>query len=101
MFFPSKDFRIGVDGSVAGTSNDFDFDKSTGLSKSDNVFALEFKWRFGTKWSARMQYFATDQTEKAVLEQDIQWGDQTTVAGSSVTTGASFDLDARVFRSFF
>ena len=100
-FFPSKDFRIGVDGSVAGNGNDFDFDKSADLNTSDSVFALEFKWRFGRKWSARLHHFTTDQTEKTVLEQDIQWGDQTILAGSSATAGASFDL-TRVFfaRSF-
>jgi hypothetical protein len=101
VFFPSKDFRIGVDGSLSGNDNEFDFNKSLNLDDSDNVFALEFKWRFGQKWSARFHYFATDRTDKAVLEEDIQWGDQTILAGSSVTAGANFDL-TRVFfaRSF-
>ena len=101
VYFPSKDFRFGVDGSLSGAENDFDFDRSTGLNTDDNVFALEFTWRFGKKWSARFHYFTTDQTNSAVLEEDIQWRDETILAGSSVKVGANFDL-TRVFfgRSF-
>ena len=66
VYFPSKDFRFGVDGSLSGAENDFDFYRSTGLNTDDNVFALEFTWRFGKKWSARFHYFTTDQTDSAV-----------------------------------
>jgi len=100
-FFPSKNFDIRVDGTLTGENEQIDFDESLGLGGSDNIFALEFKWRFGEKWSTRLQYFGSDQEGKAVLEDDIQWGDETILAGSSVTAGTSFDL-TRVFvgRSF-
>ena len=75
-FSPQKIFVLGWMGELSGSNNDFDFDKSLDLDTSDNVFALEFTWRFGKKWSARFHYFATDQSEKAVLEEDIQWGDE-------------------------
>ena len=83
-YFPSKDFKLSVDGSIAGTDQEFDFEKATGLRSDDEVFMLEFKWRFGEKWSARLQYYEADQSKTAVLEQDITWRDQGILAGSSV-----------------
>ena len=62
---------------------------------------MEFTWRFGKKWSARMQYFSADRQGKAVLEEDITWEDEVIQAGSSVSAGTDFQL-SRVFfaRSF-
>ena len=101
VYFPSKDFRIGVDGSVSGDDQDFDFDEVAKLRDSDEVFALEFKWRFGEKWSSSLQYFKNELDGKAVLEEDIEWGDRLILAGSSVTAGTHLEL-TRVFfgRSF-
>lgn len=100
-FLPSKDFNLSVDGSVTGTNQEFDFEKATGLRSSDEVFMLEFKWRFGEKWSARLQYYEADDSKKAVLKEDITWQDQGLLAGSSITAGVTFHL-SRVFfgRSF-
>ena len=101
MFFPSKNFHLSVDGSVAGANQEFDFEKATGFGESDEVFEIEFGWRFGAKWSAHLQHFTTDRTEKAVLEQDITWRDETILAGSSVSVGANFQLSRLFFgRSF-
>jgi hypothetical protein len=101
MFFPSKDFHLSVDGTIAGDNREFDFEKATGISEDDAIFNLEFKWRFREKWSARLQYYTTNRTDKAVLEEDITWRDEAILAGSSVTVGSNFQL-VRVFfgRSF-
>jgi len=100
-YFPSKDFKLSVDGTIAGASQEFDFEKATGFSEDDEVFMVEFKWRFGEKWSTRLQYYESDQSRKAVLEEDVLWRNQIIAAGSSVTAGANFSL-VRVFfgRSF-
>jgi hypothetical protein len=101
VFLPSKDLKLSVDGSIAGGNQEFDFDEATGLRRNDEIFMLEFKWRFGEKWSARFQYYEADQSGKAVLEEDITWQDQGILAGSSITAGSDFHL-SRVFfgRSF-
>jgi hypothetical protein len=100
-YFPTKDTRLSVDGTIAGTEREFDFERSTGLRSSDEVFMLEFKWRFGEKWSAGLQHYTSDNSRKAVLKEDITWQDQGLLAGSSVTAGVDFHL-SRVFfgRSF-
>ncbi len=101
VFFPSKDFRLSVNGSVVGTDQDFDFEKATGASKDDEIFAIEFKWRFGEKWSVELQHFTADQSTKAVLEEDITWRDQAILAGSSVIVGTNFYMTRAFFgRSF-
>ena len=101
VFLPSKDFHLSVDGSVSVVDQEFDFQRATGMSKDDQVFAFEFKWRFGKKWSVELQHFTTDQSEEAILEEDVAWRDQVILAGSSVKVGANFQL-SRVFfgRSF-
>jgi len=100
-FLPRKDFKLTVEGTVAGIDREFDFEKATGFSEDDEVFMAEFKWRFGKKWSARLQYYESDQSRTAVLEEDVYWRNSIIAAGSSVTAGADFGL-TRVFfgRSF-
>jgi len=95
-FFPAQDTSLRVDGSAGVPVRQIDFDKSLKLRDKNEVFAFEFTWRFGKKWSARTQYFAADRQEKAVLEEDIIWGDEVIQAGSSVTAGFDFQL-SRVF----
>jgi len=95
-FFPSQDLTLRVDGSAGSENIDFDFDERLDLSDDHEIFALEFVWRFGKKWSSRMQFFSTDRQDTGVLEEDIEWEDYVITAGSSVTAGTSFKL-ARVF----
>lgn len=97
IFFPDRDFRIHVDGNTAGINPDIDFENEFGLSKSDEVFALEFGWRFGKKWSLLTQYFEASGSRTAVLDEDIEWRDVVFVAGSSATAGQEFS----VLRMFF
>ncbi len=96
MFFPSKALKVRVDGTVTGPGREFDFDEATRIGDDDDVFQAEFKWRFGDKWSVRLQHFTSEASGKAVLRQDVTWKDETILAGSNVTAGSSFDL-TRVF----
>ena len=100
-FFPSKEFRLRVDGSVGGANAEFEFERATGISEDDEVFEAELTWRFGEKWSARLQHFSADRSARAVLRKDITWQDQGILAGSSVTAGTEFRLTRAFFgRSF-
>ena len=59
------------------------------------------KWRFGEKWSARLQHFAADRSKDSVLREDVSWRDETILAGSSVRAEADFALTRLFFgRSF-
>jgi hypothetical protein len=101
VFFPSEDFDLRVDGSVPVPENEFDFDGHGKLGRSSEIFAAELTWRFGKKWSLRMQYFGEEEIRSVTLEEDINWGDTIIESGSSVTMGTGFDLVRAFFgRSF-
>lgn len=97
VFMPSKDFKLGVDGSVSGRNQEFDWEKATGFGEDDEVFMLEAKWRFGQKWSFRAQYYDSNESERAVLEEQVFWRNGIILAGSNVSAGTDFSL----VRSFF
>ena len=96
VFSPTKELTFRADGTMGSSEGDVDFDEQFDLGHAENVLALEFTWRFGTQWSLRIQKFDLGQDKHAVLEEDIQWGDDVIQAGSSVTAGSYFEL-ARVF----
>ena len=98
LFMPERKIELSVDGplgSVAG--EDIDFDESFGLSKRDDLFAMNFGWRFGEKWELGAQYFESDGQRQKALEEDIEWGEFVFGAGTGVTAG----IDFRLFRTFF
>ena len=92
VFFPDRNFRIQVDGAVAGLNPNIDFENEFGLNKSDEVFAVEFGWRFGKKWSLLTQYFDTSGSRTAVLDEDIEWEDVIFAEGSTATAGQEFSV---------
>jgi hypothetical protein len=101
LFMPSKGLNLSVDGTVAGVNQEFDWEAATGFEDDDEVFMLEGKWRFGEKWSFRAQYYETNKSSRAVLEEDVYWRNNIILAGSSVTAGTEFSLVRTFFgRSF-
>ena len=100
-YFPNQDLKIRIDGSLGIESIEWDFNERANLSRDDEVFAAEFTWRFGKKWSLRGQYFSESERKSAVLDEDIEWGDTTLEAGSSFVLGTDFELVRAFFgRSF-
>jgi hypothetical protein len=97
MFFPDRQFEIGVDGPINSVAGDIDFETQFGLKKSDDLFALNFGWKFGKKWELGAQYFESDGQRSRALEEDVEWGDYVFGAGTGVTAG----LDFLVIRAFF
>ena len=96
IFSPQKDIDIRVDGSLGAGNDPIDFEEQLKLAATEDIFSLEFVWRFGEKWSLRGQHFQSRRAQNVVLEEDVEWGDTIIRAGSSVTAGASLDL-TRVF----
>jgi len=101
VYLPRRNIFVRVDGSAGGENIGIDFDENLQLSKNDNLFALEFTWRFGEKWSLRSQYFDSSTRKSSVLQEDIEWGDDIIQAGSSVSAGSSQTIKRFFFgRSF-
>jgi hypothetical protein len=96
VFFPDRSFKINVDGSIAGANPNIRFEDEFGLNRSDEVFAIDFGWRYGKKWSLLTQYFESSGSRSAILDEDIEWKDVVFEQGSNAVAGQDFRL-VRVF----
>ena len=92
LYFPNKDFKARVDGTVSNPDREIDFESELGNRTSDDVFDVELLWRLSHKWSVAASHFSADSSGDTVLQQDIQWGDTAIQQGSQVSAGNSFDL---------
>lgn len=93
-FFPRKEIRVGVDGSVPG--EEIDFGDSLNLKDDDSTVALNFRWRFGEKWSVAGQYWDLSDSVRATLDEDVPWGDVVFQEGTYAKASTTFSV-ARVF----
>lgn len=96
VYLPTQDLKLRVDGSLGNENEEIEFDEQLKLRDSDDVFVLEMTWRFGEKWSLRMQNFQENRRQSVVLEEDIEWGDEIIEAGSNAFIGSDFKI-TRVF----
>jgi hypothetical protein len=99
-FYPSKQFKISVDGE--SQNQEIDFNGGADVVESEFTGALYFRWKFGEKWSMSGQYYATRNDGQAILKEDIIVRDNVLKAGSNIEAGTDFDLiRAFVGREFF
>jgi len=94
-FFPQIDFTARVDGSHP--DDEFDFDEALNLDDNQSAASINFRWRFGKRWSFWGQAWTTNNSGKAVLEEDIEWEDIVFGQGTFVKGGLEMD----VVRAFF
>ena len=97
VFFPDRRLGLSVNGSNGEIHESIEFEEEARFKKSDDVFALEFGWRFGEKWRLVGQYFESSGSNSWALEEDIEWEDVVFVAGSNAAGGTDFQL----IRAFF
>lgn len=93
-YFPDKDFNIRVDGSVS--DQEIDFDEALKHDTSNTTSAINFRWRFGEKWSVAGQYWSLNSNGGAILEQDIEWEDVVFKEGTFANGGAGTTV-GRIF----
>ena len=96
VFFPDRELDLRVNGSLVGDNDEIDFDRRRRIKKSDEVFAAELSWRFRGRWSVVGQYFRSSDSTRAVLGEDIEWGNVVFGAGSNAAVGTNFSL-TRIF----
>ena len=102
IFYPERLARLKAAGTIDVTVPEIptefvDFGSQFSISQSDRTFAAELGWRWGEKWTMRMQYFDSRGSNTAVLEEDIVWEDLTFLAGTSATAGTEFELTRAVW----
>ncbi len=95
VFWPQIDFTARVDGSHP--DEEFDLDEALNLSDSETAVSINFRWRFGEKWSLWGQGWTTNNTGNAVLEEDVEWEDVVFKEGTFAKGGVELDI----VRAFF
>ena len=96
IFYPDRQLDLAVNGSVTGINDEIHFDETVRLDNADNTFAAELAWRYRGRWSIVGQYFKSTDSARAVLDEDIEWGDVVFGAGSNAAVGSQFSL-TRIF----
>jgi len=94
IFLPEKEYIVQVDGSLP--EEEIDFDEVFGISDYETTASLNFRWRFGEKWSLWGQYWSTSENTSAVLEEDLEWEDVIFKAGTFAKASTGTKI-ARVF----
>jgi len=89
-----KKLRIGVNGRTINGL--IDFSDKWSFGSSETSLAGEFRWQFGEKWSLSGQYFESNDQARAMLDEDIHWGDYTFREGTFAAAGVGMTV-ARVF----
>ncbi len=96
IFYPDRHMDLRVNGSLTGINDEIHFDEGVRLKRADDTFSAQLSWRFRDRWSVIGQYFKFSDTQRAVLTEDIEWGNVVFGAGSSAAIGSDFSL-SRIF----
>lgn len=94
LFFPERD--IVLEAGATGLRG-VDFTSQLGLEKHDQMFAVDFWWRFGEKWSLSAQYFDASAAATVFLDESIEWNGLVFDDGTNVDASSDFTL----YRLFF
>ncbi|MBE9549138.1 MAG: hypothetical protein IMF09_06975 [Proteobacteria bacterium] len=94
-FWPKTNFDMKVDGRSPG--EEIDFDEVFNFKNYHTAASINFRWRFGKKWSFWAQGWDTSSSGKATLEEDIGWENVIFKSGSFVKGG----IGVSVGRLFF
>ena len=97
IFYPERFARLSAAGSVDVTIPEIpapyvDFGEQFSISQSDRTFSAEAGWRLGEKWAMRMQYFDSEGSNTAILQEDVEWEDLVFLAGTRASAGTEFEL---------
>lgn len=96
IFYPDRELDLQVNGSLAGINDEIDFGERARLQGADDVFSAQLSWQFAGRWSIIGQYFSSSDSRRAVLEEDVEWGNVVFGAGSFAALGIDFSL-SRIF----
>jgi hypothetical protein len=91
-FLPRKDIKLSARGTLEDDEILIDFNETFEGGETEDVFAVDFLWRFGKKWWMSAEMYSTDFREGAVLEKDKEWNNVLFPAGSFARAGFSTDL---------
>jgi len=89
-------FETGVKANLNGQSNagrEIDFDETFGKASDARRIRADLLWRITPQHHLRFMYFDNANARSSVLDEDIEWGDYTFLAGSE----AEFEQKIKVY----
>jgi hypothetical protein len=89
IFRPDESLMFRYDRSTSVPGLDINFERDLRLRGERYLLALEFTWRYGTRWSLRGQYLEASNRGARTLSEDITWGDVMIMGGALVFTESS------------
>lgn len=102
-FFATRDSSLSARGQTdfgAGAAA-IDFDSSTGLDDTSDLFIAEFGWQFGKKWDFALQHFRSSRNSSKELSQSIEWEDVVYEAGAVINAHSSLKITRLFFSRRF
>jgi hypothetical protein len=102
VFYPRSTTSAALYPSGGGTGASIDFENTLGLEKRSVAPNAGIFWRATDNWRVDFEYFDISRDATRTLAQDVQWGDQTFLAGTTVNSTFDFsDLRVSAAYSFF
>ena len=102
VFFPSTTTQASLTSNRTGLGTTIDFEDGLDIERSKTVPALYGRWRINQRWRIDAEYFRLNRSSERAIDRDIQWGDQTFSANTTVSAKFNFsDLRVSAGYSFF
>lgn len=100
-FFASRDVGISAAGTIGIATETQDWDSSTGIDDSSDLFTVELGWQFAEKWDFALQHWRSSRNGGKVLSETIEWEDVEYEAGVAVETHTSLQITRLFFSRRF
>ena len=101
-FFPQTTTQASLTSNRTGVGTSIDFEETLDMERSKTVPTLYGRWRINQRWRIDAEYFQLNRNSERVIDRQIQWGDQTFAANTTVSAKFNFnDLRISGGYSFF
>jgi len=91
-FILTSSLHGNLNGNANPTDQQIDFDRDFGTNSSVSVVRAGVLWRWTPRQHLRLEYFHNRVTGTRTLSKDIEWGNDTFLAGASVSAKNTFDV---------
>src|SRR4051812_32508355 len=81
-----------------GVGTVIDFDKTLAGDRSDTFYKTEGTWRMAEKHSLNFSWYDVTRKGRRVLNQDVDFGDQTFTAGADISSKLDISLYRLLYR---
>jgi len=102
VFFPNTATQASLTSRNTGVGTNVDFEDALDIERSKTVPILYGRWRINQRWRIDAEFFQLNRNSERVIDRQIQWGDQTFAANTTVSAKFNFnDLRISGGYSFF